>query len=233
VLADDDSLPRIFNSKRVKVIKHSDIIPKEYLPTFNSNVIDSYLHKIPGLSEQFLVFNDDTYIGQPTPWTHFFTKTGKPINRHAQGGSRHPVDITTTNMFVRMMQNAIKKYDMNNTRYQHQVQPFCISIISHYERRFATALHKASFNRYRRPNDFNLLRFTTCFSTSEKLASSKYTPESHDFFTESNDTERLNQLLTKKLPRFFCINNTYPKQNRVLEVLKKAFPQQSPFEARM
>ena len=50
------------DNPKISLVKHSDYIPKEILPTFNANTIELYLHRIPGLSEQFVVFNDDTFI---------------------------------------------------------------------------------------------------------------------------------------------------------------------------
>ena len=47
---------------KLKIIKHTDYIPHENLPTFNSNVIEIYLHKIPELSEHFVLFNDDMFL---------------------------------------------------------------------------------------------------------------------------------------------------------------------------
>ena len=47
------------NHPRIKMIYHRDIIPKKYLPTFNSNVIEAHLFKIPTLTETFIYFNDD------------------------------------------------------------------------------------------------------------------------------------------------------------------------------
>lgn len=49
-------------SKNLKIIRHDEYIPKEYLPTFNSNVIEIYMNKIQGLSEYFVYFNDDMFI---------------------------------------------------------------------------------------------------------------------------------------------------------------------------
>ena len=46
-------------SGRVRVVDHRELIPAEYLPTFSSRVIESCLHRIPGLSEVFLYDNDD------------------------------------------------------------------------------------------------------------------------------------------------------------------------------
>ncbi len=56
----------------LRVIRHRDFIPEEYLPTFNSNAIELNLHRIEGLSEQFVLFNDDTFIINKAPETDFF-----------------------------------------------------------------------------------------------------------------------------------------------------------------
>lgn len=50
------------NRDKVKIILHKDIIPEEFLPTFNSSCIEMFIHKIPGLSEEFIYFNDDTFV---------------------------------------------------------------------------------------------------------------------------------------------------------------------------
>lgn len=50
------------NNPKLRVIKHNDFIPNEYLPTFNSNVIEYYFHNIKELSEHFVYFNDDFFI---------------------------------------------------------------------------------------------------------------------------------------------------------------------------
>lgn len=44
---------------RVIIINHKQIIDEKYLPTYNSDVIESCIHKIPGLSDIFLYNNDD------------------------------------------------------------------------------------------------------------------------------------------------------------------------------
>ena len=47
---------------KIHVVNHNDYIPSEYLPTFNSNVLDLNLHRIDGLAECFVFFNDDTFL---------------------------------------------------------------------------------------------------------------------------------------------------------------------------
>ena len=46
------------------------------LPTFNSQAIESRLHRIPGLAEHFLYLNDDVFLGRPVPPEMFFTPGG-------------------------------------------------------------------------------------------------------------------------------------------------------------
>ena len=67
---------------KLRIIKHSDIMPRDALPTFNSNAIELCVHNIPGLSEQFVLFNDDMFIIKPVKPSNFF-KGGKPVNTMA------------------------------------------------------------------------------------------------------------------------------------------------------
>lgn len=63
---------------QVHIVDHREIIDPEYLPTFNSDAIESCLWKIPGLSERFIYFNDDVVLMAPTSETTFFTSNGIP-----------------------------------------------------------------------------------------------------------------------------------------------------------
>lgn len=62
------------NHPKLKIIKHSDYIPKEYLPTYNSFVIEFYFHKIEGLSDKFVYFNDDMFLIDVVKQERFFKK---------------------------------------------------------------------------------------------------------------------------------------------------------------
>lgn len=50
------------NVPKLHFVKHSDYIPAEYLPTFNSDTIILNLHRIEGLSERFVLFDDDCFL---------------------------------------------------------------------------------------------------------------------------------------------------------------------------
>ena len=62
----------------LKIIYHKDIIPQEYLPTYNSATIEMFVWKIKGLSEHFIYINDDTFPINPLTKDMFFTKKGYP-----------------------------------------------------------------------------------------------------------------------------------------------------------
>lgn len=67
-------LPPWLNTDHPKlhVVRHEDYIPAEYLPTFSSHTIELNLHRIQGLSEHFIYFNDDMFLLKPVSSTRFF-----------------------------------------------------------------------------------------------------------------------------------------------------------------
>lgn len=62
---------------RVNLVHHRDLLPAEALPTFNSHAIETGLHRIEGLSEQFVYFNDDFLLARPVPPERFFSPSGQ------------------------------------------------------------------------------------------------------------------------------------------------------------
>ena len=57
---------------KLKIINHREYIPEKYLPTFNVNTIELNLHRISGLSERFIYFNDDTFPLMPIRRDYYF-----------------------------------------------------------------------------------------------------------------------------------------------------------------
>ncbi len=68
----------LIDHPRVSVVDHTEILPADALPTFNSHAIETALHRIDGLSEHFLYFNDDFFLGHPLTPRSFFTPGGLP-----------------------------------------------------------------------------------------------------------------------------------------------------------
>lgn len=73
----DGQVPRWLSySDRVTIIDHLDLIPQNKLPTFDSGNIESYIHRIPGLSERYIYFNDDVFFGAPVNANDWFWDDG-------------------------------------------------------------------------------------------------------------------------------------------------------------
>ena len=60
------------NHPKLNIVNHKDFIPKEYLPTFSANSIENNLHRIKGLAEHFVFFNDDFYLIKASKKEDFF-----------------------------------------------------------------------------------------------------------------------------------------------------------------
>ena len=67
------------NHPKINLVNHEDYIPKQFLPCFNSAVIERYLHKIPDITEHFVYFNDDFFIINEVEQERFF-KNGLPCD---------------------------------------------------------------------------------------------------------------------------------------------------------
>lgn len=67
------------NNPKIHLVRHSDYIPEQFLPTYNSVVIERYMHRIPDLAEHFVYFNDDFYIINTIGPERFF-KNGLPCD---------------------------------------------------------------------------------------------------------------------------------------------------------
>lgn len=64
---------------KLNIVRHDEFIPKDFLPTFNSHTIEWNLHRIKGLSEKFVYFNDDMFFVDKIKETDFF-QDGKPVD---------------------------------------------------------------------------------------------------------------------------------------------------------
>ena len=62
------------NHPKLHLVKHSDYIPAEHLPTFSSHPIELNMHRIEGLSDKFVYLNDDTFLIDKVTEEDFFKK---------------------------------------------------------------------------------------------------------------------------------------------------------------
>lgn len=237
----DNQTPKWFkdiNDDRLVIIDHKQIIDEQYLPTFNSHVIEAYLHKIPNLSENFIYFNDDVFVARPLPREHFFTTNGNASIFLANKSIAHMKEkgIMTPTLFACLnCQNLLK------THYQADIDiPLVHTYIplkkSYYEK--AWQLYEkqiTSFltNKFRSNNDLNLASFFVPYLMY--LEGSAVTRMEICYYFNirtANATAQYNKLLAKKMqyeaPHSICAND-FNSQKQVanyrenLEVFLKTY----------
>ena len=57
----ESQVPKWVNRDKIHIIYHSDFIPKKFLPTFNSNLIETFLPLLPLDEDKFIYSNDDMF----------------------------------------------------------------------------------------------------------------------------------------------------------------------------
>lgn len=82
IVYDEEQIPdwEELKNEKIKFVFHRDIIPQEFLPTFNGIFIASFVQNISELSENFIWSNDDIIFGNYIP-KEFFFKDNKSVHR--------------------------------------------------------------------------------------------------------------------------------------------------------
>ena len=96
------------DNPKLHIVKHSDYMPEDCLPTFNSNSIELLIHKIQGLEEKFVLFNDDCFITKKVKPKDFFIH-GKPCNTMAMV----PIIPSYNQKFYETVSNNIELINKN------------------------------------------------------------------------------------------------------------------------
>lgn len=107
------------DAPKLVCVKHSDYMPPEYLPTFSSHPIELNMHRIEGLSEHFVYFNDDMFLLRPVKPELFF-RDGKPVHQ----ARLHAIVPNSNNIFmphihVNMAYIINCHFDMRSVLRQH------------------------------------------------------------------------------------------------------------------
>ena len=102
-LVTNGQVPKWINTSctKLNIVKHSDYMPIDALPTFNSNAIEIGIHKINGLASKFVYFNDDMFVTSPVNEKYFFKKN---IPVDMEGFIRTPIK-EKENMFSALLTN--------------------------------------------------------------------------------------------------------------------------------
>ena len=192
-------------------VDHSEIIPSDFLPTFNSHTIESFLHRIPGLSEQFIYMNDDVFLMAPLRKSNFFTPSGLSVSWLEGYGMVSGDPKIGDPDYLNAARNSAdllrRNFGFSPTELHCHV-PFSLrrSVIEEIEALFMDRFDEFRVNRFRRINDINLTSFLYHHFALSQGAAIERTARS--LMIRSNDLrwrDLLNRARSRRL-HFLCIN---------------------------
>ncbi len=231
---------------KARIVDHTECIPAEYLPTFNSHVIEAYLHRIPDLSEHFVYCNDDFFLLAPCEKTDFFTLNGMPYafidwrKSRRRGYALHsPHAASFANARSYLEDHGIVPAPDFITA--HVPYPLTKSDMARAHEFFAEAIAAFGRNKFRTLNDMALVcHAVPLLSYALKQTVPRDVPY---YYINAKRFDRLTYyqaMLAEKhkgtLPPFLCLNDvgevpqSHSWRREMKEFLQKLFPKPSMFE---
>jgi hypothetical protein len=208
-------------SDKITILDHYDTFEnKQYVPTTNSNSIETTINNIPELSEHFIYFNDDFYIGKPVSYKDFFTENGKMIIYYKQLDNCKPMQIPHKEKII----------NFNLPIYcgisYHIPLPNKKSVITKFNNQYKNYIDwvRNIKKRYGRGFDMCIKNNLENWCQQQHTAVAKYAYDNKDailkvlpnnsilYFATNYNIDKLQQIKYNP-PMFFCINDGYSFKN--------------------
>ncbi|MFD7702184.1 stealth family protein [Streptomyces caelestis] len=242
-LVTDSQTPSWLDPEGITVVDHRDILPAGALPVFNSHAIESRLHRIPGLSEHYLYFNDDVFINRPVRAEHFFHGNGiarVPLSPLKLGvGAPHPLE-PAPNSAGKNAREVIRRFHGRNITHKslHTPHPQLLSVMREMESLGIEELRRTSYSRFRSTTDVapaSTLHHHWAMATGQAIAAGyrfRYVQ-----LGAPDMRRRLARLAAGEDVDFFCLNDvdTAPEaraeaRRGIRDFLERKYPFPSRFE---
>lgn len=234
VVSGDNQVPEWINRDEVNIVLHKDIIPAEFLPTFNCNPIETHLHNIADLDEEYLYFNDDIFPLKLCSPTDFF-RDGKAV----LGMSRH---LFRFGMFRQICRNsdliAHKVLHIKPSLYFLRPQHVCTPMLKSEVKKvyeLAKAQILSSMTNIRSSKNLNQYLFLDYMYLKGKLINERLSKKHFSVGLVSAD--KLRKFIEYPTHKLTCINDVKLSDKRyhslrtaLIEAFEKVFPQKSKYE---
>lgn len=242
----DDQVPAWLDTAnpKIQVVDHTEILPPECLPCFNSRIIEHHLYRIPGLSEHFLYANDDMYINRPVRPEDFFASDSLPKIRMNRRPFRKWILWFKTKVMGKQLsnyrqaiQNAAllveKKYGIYyGGKTHHNIDAYLRSTYQHTREVFAEEINATLCNHVRSLNDIQRNVYSYV-ALAEKRAHRCYVTQRTSFRFHI-DNRRLYKKFERYNPMLFCMNDSQfandDDRRCAAEFMSQRFPVKSQFE---
>ncbi len=240
----DNQIPNFIDTSnpKITIIDHTEIIPQEFLPTYNSVVIEFFIHNITDLSEKFLYMNDDFFINADLD-EDFFFQDDLPIVRMSYSPLMK-LKLQLKRLIKRPINNyrlSIENaYQLIDKKYQqfhsgmphHNVDSYLKSDFKKTCEIFKNELSAVYSHRVRHKDDIQrLILQYDALSRNRAVLSYVNRNISCRIPMQKPDYQRY---ITRYNPKLFCLNDTERTTDadraRVVPFLESLFPNKSSFE---
>ena len=241
-----DQTPSWLNTDhpKIRMVSHRDIYrDPDALPTFNSSGIETQLHHIEGLSEHFVYFNDDMFLGQRARRDDFFHANGIARFYRSRLGVVPETLTGDVEEYLQADVNAVHLF-----RDEVGIDPSYIlehvpyagnrSVLDELEARFPEAFHECATRKFRSPRDIRPIAFMHphyAFATGRAVPS--HTRYRYLALWKPTIVAQLRGVQKRRGYKFFCLNDVGLAQEReevvggaVDRFLRSYFPRPSGFE---
>jgi hypothetical protein len=229
---------------KIKIIDHTDILPAEALPCYNSVVIEYFLYKIPNLAEHFLYANDDMFFNAQITPDFFFAANGYPIVRLQRvflgkwiNRLRKTLKIHT-NIYRQTIEKSAKLIEKKSGKYysgtpHHNVDAYLKTDFQNVvEQEFYSEISPTVTNHTRSENDVQRIIFLY-YLLSIRHGSLRYVGRTESCRIRLHNPNFM-KFITRYQPKLFCLNDSNHASDedraRIKPFLEKLFPLKTEFE---
>lgn len=233
------------SNSKIQLVDHTEILPPESLPCFNSSVIDHFLHRIPGLSEHYLYANDDMFINRTVSPDDFYAPDGLPIFRFSYRRPfrkillKYQINIRKKplNRYSQAIENAARLVEERLGKYyscktHHNIDAYLKSDIQRISELFSREIRGMQENHIRKNTDIQRHLYSYA-SMALNRGHKKFVNRSTSFHVYIHRKDHYDKLV-KHNPMLFCMNDSQyandEDRERAGAFLRKRFPNKSQFE---
>ena len=235
VVSHPTQVPEWADTENLKIVLHNDIIPEEFLPTFNCNPIEMHLHRIEGLDEEYLYFNDDMYPVGKCVAEDFFCDGKAKIGMYTH--------LFASGMYKKICRNsdrlARKIIGMKPSpffkRPQHICSPMFRSLCDEVYEMANDEVRKTSAARVRNEENLNQYLFLDYQYYKGRLISEKVSNKHISVAVAS--VSGLRKAILEPEGKMLCVNDVRLSEERyeelrgeMIRAFEQKFPQKSRFE---
>lgn len=246
----DRQVPKWLNLdyEKVTIVDHSEIMPQEIIPCFNSTVLEYFIAFIPNLSEFFLYGNDDTFFGNKTIPEDFFVGDNPIVRMRNMKRQNENIDRYSYINMITKSTDFINRFYGKQEYYvpHHNIDSYRKSIYIDIFYKYQDALTKCMSNKFRNLNDLHRVIFSldmlyTCKAELRIVDDPKPWRRRLHSLSKLNwesyvdgDKERTFYEIEKYRPKLFCVNSgddcSLEHKKTVKDFFEKLFPNPSKFE---